>query len=105
MVRVEQTGHGPFVFLLFGSISHGDGLECRDINGDGRREVVLLSVRTQYGEHQWERWDWKETWNGKTLSVMGTRQGTYVASTPGPLEDPRFGRFWEFRCGTLTMHA
>lgn len=94
IVRVEESGGGAMRIALGGSATHGNGVECRDADGDGRPELLLLGAVTSDAR----RYDWQEQvyrWNGKTVARAETRRGTFEATDAS---HPRVQRYWQLSC-------
>ena len=100
--RVVVSGKGTEArdgFQLGGGTTHGDGIECRDVDGDGRDELVTLHVRG-FDPEQPLGWN-EEIYRWRDDGLAFWRQGE--SGTISMRGDARLKRFYQLRCGALSV--
>lgn len=100
LVEVETVAGEEFRFPVFGSVQHGDGAVCRDDDGDGELELVLLSARRT--DPTGTEWEWEERtyeWRGKAVELVDTRRGTVEGEDEH--RPPRLDGYWDLDCGDI----
>jgi hypothetical protein len=95
LVAIEEHGRGRLRIAVGGSVTHGDGGECRDVDGDGRPELVLASATTNDGRiYTIEERVYR--WSGREVVLETTTSRTLGGAAPAA------GRaFYELECGRL----
>jgi hypothetical protein len=66
----------PFELVGGGAVSHGTGYDCRDLDADGKPELVTMSYIGDYGTPT--EWSWSEVeykWQSKALVKVRERSG------------------------------
>ncbi|MDQ3987546.1 MAG: hypothetical protein M3280_13745, partial [Actinomycetota bacterium] len=95
MHRVRIRGDGALRIDVGGVSNFGRGLECKDVDGDGRRELILLGVYNALRERpQWHKTIYE--WQGDALVLVDKRRGRL---TRQGYSDPDVFRFYHLTCG------
>lgn len=89
----------PFIFEIGGLPSYGDGLRCRDVVGDGTRELIRVRVENAvYPEPRWKRSVY--VFKGMRLFRVARSTGTMVRRG---FPDPRIDALYELRCDGVRL--
>jgi hypothetical protein len=93
LVTVRASGAGEdFMLAVGGSVTHGDGFECRLIT-NGASQLIVRSFE------QTNLTDTVYVWQGKTL----VRSGSSVTQFREEMRnDPNFSAYYSARCGQPT---
>jgi hypothetical protein len=79
-----------------GSVRHGGGAECVDVDGDGRLEFLVLSAISDDGiGYEWEEGVYR--WEGKRLISKAVRNGV-------TRRESDVARFYRLTCGGMTTN-
>ncbi|MDQ3914026.1 MAG: metallophosphoesterase family protein [Actinomycetota bacterium] len=97
LVRIRHARGGAFQIPVGGVSNFGEGMECRDLDGDGTPEVQLLRIDSASSARS--RWiEQVYRWRGDELELVRTKRGTLRRRG---FTDPRVYRFYELHCGRL----
>lgn len=105
LARVRAVEGEAFSFLVFGSVSHGDGAACRDTDDDGALEFVLLSASKL--DAMATEWEWEDRvyeWRGASVELADTRRGTVEGGEEGA-PPPRLDGYWALDCGDVDIRG
>ncbi|HEX2296006.1 MAG TPA: metallophosphoesterase [Actinomycetota bacterium] len=95
--RVTDARGRPLDVPVGGVSNFGEGLECRDLDGDGVPEIRLLRIDSASSARS--RWiEQVYRWRGEELKLVRTVRGTLRRRG---FDDPRVLRFYELHCGAL----
>ncbi|MDQ4124804.1 MAG: metallophosphoesterase family protein, partial [Actinomycetota bacterium] len=95
--RVTDADGTPFDLPVGGVSNFGEGVECRDVDGDGAPELQLLRIDSATSARS--RWiEQVYRWRGDDLALVRTTRGTLRRQG---YTDPRVLRFYELHCGRL----
>lgn len=95
--RVTDPAGDPLDLPVGGVSNFGEGVECRDVDGDGTPELQLLRIDSATSERS--RWiEQVYRWRGDDLVLAETTRGTLRRQG---YTDPRVLRFYELHCGRL----
>ncbi|MGH2703847.1 MAG: hypothetical protein ACRDJ4_01750 [Actinomycetota bacterium] len=95
LVAVEEHGRGRLRIAVGGTVTHGDGGECVDVDGDGRPELVLASATTSDGS-TYRVEERVLRWSGREVSLATTNSRTLGADGHAALAG-----LYELRCGRM----
>ncbi len=97
LVRVRARGQGPLEISVGGIVNFGEGLECSDMTGDGRPDLVTLRVdeATDDSPH-WVKHVY--AWRGTDVELVETLRGRLRVDGP---TDPKIRRFYHLVCKEL----
>jgi predicted phosphodiesterase len=97
LARVADTRGNALEIPVGGVSNFGEGVECRDVDGDGTPELQLLRIDSASSARS--RWTEKVyRWRGERLELLDTNRGTLRRDG---FNDPRVLRFYELHCGRL----
>lgn len=97
LIRV-RSGSRPFLFGLSGSVRRGNGIEC--LSEKGTHKLILRSAYTDDEGETFSTTENEYRWSGTTSLVYRTRRSGSIAG-----DDDTRERFWQLRCGKLTVGA
>ena len=98
LVRVDGPGGKPLDIAVGGVSNFGEGLECRDLDGDGTPELQLLRIDSaSSARSRWSVQVYRWTDEG-SLELVEKKRGTLRRRG---FTDPRVLRFYELHCGRL----
>ena len=97
LARVRDTRGRPLDMPVGGVSNFGEGLDCRDVDGDGTPELQLLRIDSASSARS--RWiEQVYRWRGGALDLVRTVRGSLRREG---FTDPRVLRFYELHCGRL----
>lgn len=99
LILARMASGSVLEIAMSGSVGHGSGGTCRDLDSDGTRELVLRNI--SYDDTS-EAYEWRETtyrWEGPTLLQVRVDRGTIRR------DDPKRYRYWTFSCGEFQVTA
>ncbi|HEX9713780.1 MAG TPA: hypothetical protein VGB52_14655 [Actinomycetota bacterium] len=99
--RDPEGAVNPARFAIGGSVTHGEGLACSDLDGDGTSEIVRLRVVLEReGAYRWERLAYR--WNGGLLVFWKQDDnGLIEGDAKDPHVDEQLQPFYSLDCHGL----
>lgn len=96
--RVEENG-APVMFLLGGSVRHGNAIECRRIKD--APEIVARAVSDYTSAYSWDLVEDVHRWSTKSRLVLwATTRGVIPVSAPYTMPTDS-DRYWGMDCGAV----
>lgn len=98
-VKAEKT---EITFGLGGSVTHGAGIECREVDGRSPPELIASGASSEDGK----TYPWAENiyrWSAGNLTLWKTIEGTLRGDQDDPEFWMRLSRFYELHCLDLEV--
>jgi len=98
--RVEEDGK-PVMFLIGGSVRHGNAIECRRTKD--APEIVARGVSDYTSDYQWDAVEDVHHWSTKTHLVLWSTTRSVIMVSVRYAEPPDSARYWGLSCGNVML--